>query len=44
MKIKLKYHTDNSNVYYENKPIKIRFPYGDRSVKVTAIKSIMSLY
>lgn len=35
------FHTDNNNVYYENKPIKIRFPYGDRSVNVTAIKSIL---
>ena len=35
------FHTDNNNVYYENKPIKNRFPYGERSVKFTAIKSIL---
>ena len=34
-------HTDNNKIYYENKPLKIRFPDSKKSVKIAAIKSIL---
>ena len=34
-------HTDNDNIYYENKPLKSRFPDSNKSIKFTAIKSIL---
>ena len=34
-------HTDNDKIYYEDKPLKIRFPTEAKFVKVTAIKSIL---
>ena len=33
-------HTDNDKIYYENKPLKIRFPITKKTLKVAAIKSI----
>ena len=34
-------HTDNEHIYYENKPLKIRFPYSEKSVTIAGIKSIL---
>ena len=34
-------HTDNNNIYYENKPLKIRFPETKTSFKIAGIKSIL---
>ena len=34
-------HTDNENICYENKSLKIRFPDSNKSLKVTGIKSIL---
>ena len=34
-------HTDNNQIYYENKPIKIRFPYSKKNVSIAGIKSIL---
>ena len=34
-------HTDNNQIYYENKPINIRFPYSKKNVSVAGIKSIL---
>ena len=31
-------HTDNNQIYYENKPLKIRFP---NSIKISTVKSIL---
>ena len=32
-------HTDNQNVYYENKSLKLRFPNTNKSIKMVGIKS-----
>jgi len=34
-------HTDNNHIYYENKPLKIRFPNSEKSFKIAGIKSIL---
>jgi len=34
-------HTDNNNIYYENKPLKIRFSNSKTSFKIAGIKSIL---
>ena len=33
-------HIDNEQIYYENKPIKIRFPKAKKNVYIAGIKSI----
>ena len=35
------FHTDNEHIYYENKPLKVRFKKSAKFVKTTAIKSIL---
>ena len=35
------FHTDNDKIYYENKPLKIRFPNSNKKVKFPAVKSIL---
>ena len=34
-------HTDNEKLYYENKPLKLRFKNSNKLIKVTGIKSIL---
>ena len=34
-------HTDNNKIFYENKPIKIRFPHSDKSIRRPGVKSIL---
>ena len=34
-------HTDNENIYYENKSLRLRFPNSNKSLKTIGIKSIL---